>query len=120
MQEGSERDPPVFHSFLKGFKMSQLTKQELLEEAKKQSKALERISRWRTYAMVLSAIGVAVAYMGFTGNQHRTAVGGTGIVLIAAGVAFAVICNLGIRTGRDNVEKILNAAEKGPNDSDFD
>ena len=99
--------------------MSQLTKQELLEEAKKQSEALERISRWRTYAMVLSAIGVAVAYMGFTGNQHRIALGAAGIVLIVAGVAFAVICNLGIRTGRDNVEKILNAAEKGHNDGDL-
>ena len=79
--------------------MSQLTKQELLEEAKKQSEALVRISRWRTYAMVLSAIGVAVTYMGFAGTQHRIAVGVTGIVLIAAGVAFAVICNLVIRTG---------------------
>ena len=53
--------------------MSQLTKQELLEEAKKQSEALVRISRWRTYAMVLSAIGVAVTYMGFAGTQHRIA-----------------------------------------------
>ena len=99
--------------------MSQLTKQELLEEAKNQSEALVRISRWRTYAMVLSAIGVAVTYMGFAGTQHRIAVGVTGIVLIAAGVAFAVICNLGIRTGRDNVEKILNAAEKGQDDRNF-
>ena len=45
--------------------MAQLSKQELLEEAKKQSEMLERISRWRTYSLVLSAIGVAVAYMGF-------------------------------------------------------
>ena len=45
--------------------MAQLSKKELLEEAKKQSEALKRISRWRTYAMVLSAIGVAAAYMGF-------------------------------------------------------
>ena len=69
--------------------------------------------------MVLSAIGVAAAYMGFTGNQHRIAIGVTGVVLIVVGVAFAVICNLGIRTGRDNVEKILNAAEKGLNDGDL-
>ena len=97
--------------------MPQLTKQELLEEAKKQSEALARISRWRTYSMVLAAIGVAVVYMGFTGNQHKVAIGVTGIVLIVAGTAFAIICNLGIRTGRDNVERILNAAEKGQNDS---
>jgi drug/metabolite transporter (DMT)-like permease len=92
--------------------MAQLSKKELLEEAKKQSEALKRISRWRTYAMVLSAIGVAAAYMGFTGSEHRTAVGVTGVVLILAGVVLAVIFNMVIRTGRENVEKILNAAEK--------
>ena len=91
--------------------MSQLTKQELLEEAKKQSEMLERIGRWRTYALVLSATGVAVAYMGFTGSFHPVAVGVTGIVIIVAGVAFAVFCNFGIRTGRENVERILKAAE---------
>lgn len=92
--------------------MAELNKQELLEEARKQSEALQRIGRWRTYSMVLSAIGVAVAYMGFTGNAHRIAIGVTGIVLILIGLVFAVVCNLGIRTGRENVERILNAAEK--------
>lgn len=91
--------------------MAQLSKKELLEEAKKQSEMLERIGRWRTYALVLSAIGVAVAYMGFTGSFHPVAVGVTGIVIIVAGVAFAVFCNFGIRTGRENVERILKAAE---------
>lgn len=94
--------------------MAALSKKELLEEAKKQSDALERISRWRTYSMVLSAIGVVVAYMGFTGSaQHRIAIGVTGVSVLLIGVAFAVVCNLGIRTGRENVERILNAAENG-------
>jgi hypothetical protein len=39
-------------------------------------------------------------------------VGVTGVVLILAGVVLAVIFNMVIRTGRENVEKILNAAEK--------
>ena len=91
--------------------MAQLSKKELLEEEKKQSEMLERIGRWRTYALVLSATGVAVAYMGFTGSFHPVAVGVTGIVIIVAGVAFAVFCNFGIRTGRENVERILKAAE---------
>ena len=72
--------------------MAQLSKQELLEEAKKQSEMLERISRWRTYSLVLS-------------------VGVTGIVIIVAGMAFSIFCNFGIRTGRENVERILRAAE---------
>lgn len=92
--------------------MAQLSKKELLEEAKKQSEMLERISRWRTYSMVLSAIGVAVAYMGFTGSFHPVAVGVTGVVIIVLGLGFALFCNFGIRTGRENVERILTAAEK--------
>ena len=93
--------------------MAKLSKQELLEEAKKQSEALERISRWRTYSMVLSAIGVVVAYMGFTGSaKYHIAIGAAGAAVILIGMAFAIICNLGIRTGRENVERILNAAEK--------
>ena len=91
--------------------MAQLSKKELLEEAKKQSEMLERIGRWRTYSLVLSAIGVAVAYMGFTGSFHPVAVGVSGIVLIAAGIGFSIFCNFGIRTGRENVERILRAAE---------
>jgi hypothetical protein len=94
-------------------KMAELSKKELLEEAKKQSEALERISRWRTYSMVLSAIGVVVAYMGFTGSaKYHIAIGAAGAAVILIGMAFAIICNLGIRTGRENVERILNAAEK--------
>ncbi len=92
--------------------MAELTKKELLEEAKKQSEALERISRWRTYSMVLSAIGVAVLYMGLTGSWNKWITCGIGGALIVIGLVFAVICNLGIRTGRDNVEKMLSAAEK--------
>ena len=93
--------------------MAELSKKELLEEAKKQSEALERISRWRTYSMVLSAIGVVVAYMGFTGSaKYHIAIGAAGAAVILIGMTFAIICNLGIRTGRENVERILNAAEK--------
>ena len=63
--------------------MAELSKKELLEEAKKQSEALERISRWRTYSMVLSAIGVVVAYMGFTGSaKYHIAIGAAGAAVI--------------------------------------
>jgi hypothetical protein len=49
--------------------------------------------------------------MGFTGSFHPIAVGVTGIVIIVAGMAFSIFCNFGIRTGRENVERILRAAE---------
>ena len=49
---------------------------------------------------------------GFIAIQvNPIAVGVTGIVIIAAGMAFSIFCNFGIRTGRENVERILRAAE---------
>ena len=51
--------------------MAQLSKQELLEEAKKQSEMLERISRWRTYSLVLSAIGVAECRENTQGSREQ-------------------------------------------------
>lgn len=92
--------------------MAQFSKEQLLDEAKKQSEALKRISVWRTCFMVLSAVGVAIAYMGFTGSGHRMFVGIAGIALIFVGLIPAIICNMAIRAGRENVEKILNAVEK--------
>ena len=92
--------------------MAQFSKEQLLDEAKKQSEALKRISVWRTCFMVLSAVGVAIAYMGFAGSGHRMFVGIAGIALIFVGLIPAIICNMAIRAGRENVEKILNAVEK--------
>ena len=53
--------------------MAQLSKQELLEEAKKQSEMLERIGRWRTYSLVLSAIGLGSFLLSQTGEAKEAA-----------------------------------------------
>jgi hypothetical protein len=35
-----------------------------------------------------------------------------GTVIVAAGMAAAILCDMGIRNGRRNVEKILDAAQR--------
>lgn len=84
----------------------------LSREAALQTKALERIDRWRKMALALSAIGVAFIYAGFAGKMENLYFGILGVFLILAGAGSAAVFNLGIRNGKRNVEKILNLLER--------
>lgn len=87
---------------------------ELLQEAKRQSEALKMIGRWRTIGFVVSAIGAVLLYGGITRAQNNIPLMAAGAVIAAAGLIAAIVCDLGIRNGRRNVEKILQAAEHTP------
>ena len=83
----------------------------LLEEARRQSEALKSISKWRSTAFLIAAVGVALIYGGIVREAFRTPLIAVGAVITALGLAAAVLCDMGIRNGRKNVEKILDAAE---------
>lgn len=61
-----------------------------------------------------SAIGVALSYAGFGAADQMIWLGVTGIVFIIFGFVGAAILNLGIKNGRQNVNRILNAIESEP------
>jgi hypothetical protein len=84
----------------------------LLEEARRQSEALKSISKWRSTAFIIAAVGAALIYGGVMRESMRTPLIAVGAVITALGLAAAVLCDMGIRNGRKNVEKILDAAEK--------
>lgn len=63
--------------------------------------------------MLLSAIGIVLTFMGFGRNNINIIYGITGILIILTGSVLAVILNLGIRNGKANVEKILDAIRRG-------
>lgn len=88
--------------------MNAMERNSLSREAGLQMKALNRINRWKKTALSLSAVGAAFAYAGFAGIQRNLFLGIPGIVLIAAGFGSAAVCNLGLKNGRRNVEKMLN------------
>lgn len=88
----------------------------LLEEAKRQSEALKTISRWRSIAFTAAAVGAALIYGGVVRPDMRIVLVAVGAVVVALGLAAAVLCDMGIRNGRKNVEKILNAAERTKTD----
>lgn len=88
--------------------MNTVERNRLSQEAGLQIKALDRISRWRTMALTVSAVGVAFTYAGFAGAQRNLFLGIPGILLIFSGVFCAAVFNLGLKNGRRNVEKMLN------------
>ena len=86
---------------------------QLMQEAKQQSQALKTIGRWRTIGFVVAAVGAVLLYNGLTGAGRSIPLIAFGTVIVAAGMAAAILCDMGIRNGRRNVEKILDAAQGG-------
>lgn len=66
------------------------------------------INRWKNTALILSAVGVVVAYYGMADNIPNLYLGIFGIMIIVISTLSAVILNLGLKNGRRNVGKILN------------
>ncbi len=93
--------------------MRTMEKNRLSQEARLQIKALGRIERWMKTALVVSAVGVASAYAGFGGGQINFFFGICGILLILCGLGCAAVCNLGLKNGRRNVEKIPHLLDGG-------
>ena len=86
---------------------------QLMQEAKQQSQALKTIGRWRTIGFVVAAVGAVLLYNGLTGAGRSIPLIAFGTVVVAVGMAAAILCDMGIRNGRRNVEKILDAAQRG-------
>lgn len=93
--------------------MNALEKDSLLTEAKMQIKALKKINEWKKLAIIVSTIGVAIAYAGIAGTPSHLFLGILGIFLILAGTGAAVVTNLGLKNGKRNVEKIIQVIDEG-------
>lgn len=93
--------------------MNVLEKDSLLTEAKMQIKALKKINEWKRLAIIVSTIGVVIAYAGIAGTPSHLFLGILGIFITLAGAALAVITNLGLKNGRRNVEKMIHIIDEG-------
>ncbi len=92
--------------------MNTIEKKKLLNEAQMQMSALKRISIWRTIAIAISTLGVAITYAA-TATSKNILFSILGIIIILTSLVIAIILNLGLKNGRKNVEKILNILDKG-------
>lgn len=87
------------------------TPEQLLEEARQQQAALERLGGWQRNAMLASSCGAALAWWGLSGGGSRMLFGIAGVLLALTGILCAAVVGLGIRNGRRNVEQLLQAAQ---------
>ncbi len=93
--------------------MNALEKDSLLAEAKMQIKALKKINEWKRLAIIVSTIGIAIAYAGIAGTPSHLFLGILGIFLTLVGAGAAVVTNLGLKNGRRNVEKMIHVIDEG-------
>ncbi len=91
--------------------MNAKEKERLSREAGMQVAALKKIRMWRTIAIALSTLGVAVVYANAAGKSGSLVCSILGISLIVISIVCAAVLNLGLKNGRRNVEKILNILE---------
>ena len=83
-----------------------LTKEQLLDEARKQKQALAVMGRWRSCLFVLTTLSLV---LGVWGLQNAFALGIAALTLAAVCFALMLLVNLSIRNGRRNVERILDS-----------
>lgn len=87
-------------------------KDNLIIEAKMQMTALRKINAWKTLAIIVSAIGMAIAYAGMSGTPSHLSLGILGVFLTLTGFALAAVMNLGLKNGKRNVEKMIDVIDR--------
>lgn len=92
--------------------MNTVERKKLSIEAQMQLKALEKINVWKNIAISFSAIGVAAVYAGIAGTSRISFLSILGVIIIFLGAGSALVLNLGLKNGRRNVEKIIDALDK--------
>ena len=80
-----------------------------VKEIEFQTQMLNNLKKWIRNLIILSSIGVILAYWGL-GVQSKmpfTVFGVAGVIITIISVILCVVIGLGIKRGRANVDKIL-------------
>lgn len=89
--------------------MTTETRTQQLKEIEFQTQMLNNLKKWIRNLIVLSSIGIILAYWGL-GTQSKmpfTVFGVVGVIITIISVILCVVIGLGIKRGRANVDKIL-------------
>lgn len=87
-----------------------LSRQQALDEARKQKAALATIAKWRRNLFILTACFMVVAVYMLTTGGHRI-VGILSAVVAVICLLLTFVVNLSIRNGNRNVERILDSLD---------
>ena len=88
-----------------------LTKEQALDEAQKQKKALAIMGRWRNWLFILTTCLMVVAAFGLRKSGVLFVLGVTFAALTILSFILLLLVNLSIRNGRRNVERILDSLQ---------
>ena len=88
-----------------------LTKEQALDEAQKQKKALALMGRWRNWLFILTTCLMVVAAFGLRKSGALFVLGVTFAALTILSFILLLLVNLSIRNGRRNVERILDSLQ---------
>lgn len=95
--------------------MTAQTRKQQLKEIEYQVKMLNNLKKWMRNLILLSSVGVVLAYWALRLQQGRLfhVIGIASIVLIVVCVILCAVIGLGYKKGKRNVDKILRIVDKG-------
>lgn len=89
--------------------MTTQTKTQQLKEIEFQTKMLDNLKKWIRNLIIISSIGIVLAYWGLAVQSKMpfTILGVVGIIITVVSVILCVVIGLGMKRGKENVDKII-------------
>ena len=89
--------------------MTTQTKTQQLKEIEFQTKMLNNLKKWIRNLIIISSIGIVLAYWGLAVQSKMpfTILGVVGIIITVVSVILCVVIGLGMKRGKGNVDKII-------------
>ena len=89
--------------------MTPQTKTQQLKEIEFQTKMLNNLKKWIRNLIIISSIGIVLAYWGLAVQSKMpfTILGVVGIIITVVSVILCVVIGLGMKRGKENVDKII-------------
>ena len=89
--------------------MTTQTKTQQLKEIEFQTKMLNNLKKWIRNLIIISSIGIVLAYWGLAVQSKMpfTILGVVGIIITVVSVILCVVIGLGMKRGKENVDQII-------------
>lgn len=89
-----------------------LSREQALDEARRQKEALAKIGGWRRLLFLLTTSLLVVAVFGLKSGAVPFPLGVAAAIAAAVSFLLACVVDLSIRNGRRNVERILDSLQE--------
>ena len=89
--------------------MTTQTRAQQLKEIEFQTQMLNNLKKWIRNLIIISSIGIVLAYWGLAVQSKMpfTILGVVGIIITVVSVILCVVIGLGMKRGKENVDKII-------------